>query len=81
MILGIEGVSCVGKTTLAAALATHLNQPAVIPCYFHASPDPTRLPAPEPFTAEHQLANITQFLDVEDLRLAGARRALAEGET
>ncbi|GAA2789974.1 AAA family ATPase [Kitasatospora sp. CM 4170] len=79
MILGIEGVSCVGKTTLAAALATHLNQPAVIPCYFHASPDPTRLPAPEPFTAEHQLANITQFLDVEDLRLAGARRALAEG--
>ncbi|MFJ5882603.1 AAA family ATPase [Kitasatospora cineracea] len=79
MILGIEGVSCVGKTTLAAQLAPHLNRPAVIPCYYHASPDPTRLPAPEPFTAEHQLANIAQFLDVEDLRLARARQALAEG--
>lgn len=79
MILGIEGVSCVGKTTLAAALATHLNRPAVIPCYYHASPDPTQLPAPEPFTADHQLANIAQFLDVEDLRLARARQALAEG--
>ncbi|MFJ2578397.1 AAA family ATPase [Kitasatospora aureofaciens] len=79
MILGIEGVSCVGKTTLAAQLTPHLNQPAVIPCYFHASPDPTLLPAPEPFTAEHQLANIAQFLDVEDLRLARARQALAEG--
>ncbi|MFE7192834.1 hypothetical protein [Kitasatospora sp. NPDC057541] len=79
MILGIEGVSCVGKTTLAAMLTPHLNRPAVIPCYFHASPDPTRLPAPEPFTPDHQLANIAQFLDVEDLRLAQARQALAEG--
>ncbi|KOV36488.1 hypothetical protein ADK60_07065 [Streptomyces sp. XY431] len=79
MILGIEGVSCVGKTTLAAQLAPHLNRPAVIPCYYHASPDPTLLPAPEPFTAEHQLANIAQFLDIEDLRLARARQALAEG--
>ncbi|MFJ6769999.1 hypothetical protein ACIQOV_03290 [Kitasatospora sp. NPDC091257] len=79
MILGIEGVSCVGKTTLAAALATHLGEPAVIPCYYHASPDPSRLPKPEPFTAEHQLANIAQFLDVEDLRLARTLLALAEG--
>ncbi|MFG2916405.1 hypothetical protein ACGF0D_26380 [Kitasatospora sp. NPDC048298] len=79
MILGIEGVSCVGKTTLAAQLALHLNRPAVIPCYYHASPDPTRLPAPEPFTAEHQLANIAQFLNVEDLRLARARQAHIEG--
>lgn len=79
MILGIEGVSCVGKTTLAAQLAPHLNRPAVIPCYFHASPDPARLPAPEPFTAEHQLDNITQFLDVEELRLAQVEQALAEG--
>ncbi|MEV8323538.1 hypothetical protein [Kitasatospora sp. NPDC056731] len=79
MILGIEGVSCVGKTTLAAQLAPHLNRPAVIPCYYHASPDPTLLPAPEPFTAEHQLSNIAQFLDVEDLRLTRARQALSEG--
>ncbi|MFI6443474.1 hypothetical protein [Kitasatospora sp. NPDC050543] len=79
MILGIEGVSCVGKTTLAAQLAPHLNWPAVIPCYYHASPDPTLLPAPEPFTAEHQLANIAQFLDVEDLRLARTRQAHIEG--
>ncbi|KJS58432.1 AAA family ATPase [Streptomyces rubellomurinus] len=76
MILGIEGVSCVGKTTLAAALATHLDQPAVIPCYYHASPDPTRLPKPEPFTAENQLTNIAQFLDVEELRFARALQAL-----
>ncbi|MEV7118262.1 AAA family ATPase [Kitasatospora griseola] len=79
MILGIEGVSCVGKTTLAARLATHLNRPAIVPCYYHASPDPTRLPAPEPFAADHQLANIAQFLDIEDLRLARTRQALAEG--
>ena len=79
MILGIEGVSCVGKTTLATQLATHLNRPAIIPCYYHASPDPTLLPTPEPFTAEHQLANIAQFLDVEGLRLARATQALAEG--
>jgi len=79
VILGIEGVSCVGKTTLADLLASHLNQPTVIPCYFHASPDPAQLPAPEPFTIDHQLANISQFLDVEDLRLDRARAALAEG--
>ncbi|MFJ2862699.1 hypothetical protein [Kitasatospora sp. NPDC087314] len=79
MILGIEGVSCVGKTTLAAMLAPHLDQPTVIPCYFHASPDPTRLPTPEPFTADHQLANIAQFLEVEDLRLTQARQVLADG--
>ncbi|MFJ1797156.1 nucleoside/nucleotide kinase family protein [Kitasatospora griseola] len=79
MILGIEGVSCVGKTALAARLAPHLRQPAVVPCYYHASPDPTRLPTPEPFTAEHQLANIAQFLDIEDLRLARVGQALAEG--
>ncbi|MFD4906659.1 hypothetical protein [Kitasatospora purpeofusca] len=79
MILGIEGVSCVGKTTLAAMLAPHLDHPAVIPCYFHASPDPTRLPTPEPFTADHQLANISRFLEVEDLRLVRAERALAGG--
>ncbi|MFE2917402.1 hypothetical protein ACFXI0_37290 [Kitasatospora indigofera] len=79
MILGLEGVSCVGKTTLAAALAAYLNQPAVVPCYCHASPAPTRLPAPEPLTASHQLANMAQFLDIGDLRIARARKVLAEG--
>jgi dTMP kinase len=79
MILGLEGVSCVGKTTLAAALAAHFNQPAVIPCYYHASPDPTLLPSPEPSTAEQQMANLAHFLDVEAIRLAQARQALVEG--
>ncbi|WP_329581946.1 hypothetical protein OG500_19270 [Kitasatospora sp. NBC_01250] len=79
MILGIEGVSCVGKTTLAISLTAHLHRPVVVPCYFHASPDPTLLPAPEPFTAEHQLANIAQFLDIEKLRFDRMRQALAEG--
>lgn len=80
MIIGIEGVSCVGKTTLSAALATHMNEPAVIPCYYHASPDPSRLPSPEPFTASHQLANIAQLLDIEDLRVARAREATRAGK-
>ncbi|MFE7528915.1 hypothetical protein ACFU7Y_24835 [Kitasatospora sp. NPDC057542] len=68
-----------GHRYSAHALAPQLNRPAVIPCYYQASPDPTRPPVPEPFTAEHQLDNITQFLDVEDLRLTRARQALAKG--
>jgi dTMP kinase len=79
VILGLEGVSCVGKTTLAAVLAAHFNRPAIIPCYYHASPDPTLLPDPEPSTAEQQMANLAQFLDVEALRLAHVRQALGEG--
>lgn len=79
MIIGIEGVSCVGKTTLATALATHMNAPAVIPCYYHASPDPSQLPSPQPFTFDHQLSNIAQLLDIEDLRVARAEEATLAG--
>lgn len=79
MIIGIEGVSCVGKTTLSAALATRMSAPAVIPCYYHASPDPSRLPSPEPFTFGHQLSSIAQLLDIEDLRVARAKEATLAG--
>ncbi|KQV20880.1 MULTISPECIES: AAA family ATPase [unclassified Kitasatospora] len=79
MIVGVEGVSCAGKTTLAQALAPHLNDPVVIPCYYHVAPDPAMLPAPRVHTSREQLACLAQFLEIEALRLGMARRAQAEG--
>ncbi|WP_051970103.1 AAA family ATPase [Kitasatospora azatica] len=79
MIIGIEGVSCAGKTALAAALAPQLNSPVVIPCYYHVAPDPQSLPAPRVRTARQQLASLAVFLEIEQLRLDRARQAQAAG--
>lgn len=79
MIIGIEGVSCAGKTTFVRALAPHLDGPVVVPCYYHVAPDPEKLPEPRMHTAHQQLAGLAVFLEIEQLRLDRARQAQAEG--
>lgn len=79
MIIGLEGVSCVGKTSLAAALAARLDA-AVVPCYYHAAPDPSRLPPPDSSTADNQLAALTVLLRVEGLRRSAALTAAGRGQ-
>ncbi|WP_248966366.1 (d)CMP kinase [Sphaerisporangium perillae] len=41
MIIAIEGVSCTGKSTLAARLATRLGW-QTIECYYHVANDRRR---------------------------------------
>jgi dTMP kinase len=81
MIIGLEGVSCTGKTTLARALAASAELPEalVVPCYYHAAPDPDALPKPVADTAEEQLNGLAHLLSVEGLRLGRAQAALDEG--
>jgi dTMP kinase len=80
MIIGIEGVSCTGKTTLAAALASALGDPLVIGCYYHCAPDPACLPNPDTATGEEQLAGLQVLLRVEKLRYDKAMVALTRGD-
>lgn len=80
MIIGLEGVSCVGKTTLANALADRLPAVAVA-CYFHAAPDPSWLPEPTAATAAEQLDNLVQLLRVEALRRHTVVQAVTDGHT
>jgi thymidylate kinase len=91
--IGVEGVSCTGKTTLARALAERLTEQAgstaalpgrrgevcVVPCYHHAAPDPTALSSREIRTEADQLALLTTHLKVEQLRARQARNALDRG--
>ncbi|MGH3926359.1 MAG: hypothetical protein ACRDTT_26425, partial [Pseudonocardiaceae bacterium] len=79
MIIGIEGVSCVGKTTLAAALADLMDDPLIVPCYYHSAPDPARLPPPVTDTASEQLENLSVFLRIEELRRTRALQAAGQG--
>jgi dTMP kinase len=84
MIIGLEGVSCVGKTTLAAALAARLVAAGVaavvVRCYYHAAPDPSRLPPPDSATADEQLAALRVLLQVEALRRTAALNAAGQGQ-
>jgi dTMP kinase len=75
----LEGVSCVGKTTLARALAERLDA-HVVSCYYHAAPDPSQLPPPDSATAEQQLAALTVLLPVEALRREEALAAVGRGQ-
>ena len=87
IMIGIEGVSCTGKTTLAAALARRLaatmpgpaGEACVVPCYYHAAPDPQVLFNPDVRDEAGQLAALAALLDVEQLRSQQARRALGQG--
>ncbi|ROO62891.1 dTMP kinase [Micromonospora sp. Llam0] len=79
MIIGIEGVSCTGKTTLSAQLAQRLHNPLVIPCYYHCAADPSQLPAPSATTADEQMAALAAFLDIEARRRRLAIQAHDQG--
>jgi dTMP kinase len=88
-MIGIEGVSCTGKTTLAAALARRLaatmpgpaGEACVVPCYYHAAPEPQVLSSPDVRDEAGQLAALAALLSVEQLRSRQARRALGQGRT
>ncbi|WP_329080136.1 MULTISPECIES: hypothetical protein [unclassified Streptosporangium] len=79
MIIGFEGVSCTGKTTLAAAVAARGGGVPVVPCYYHAVPDPSRLPVPLARTEQEQLDALTLHLEIEALRCALVDEATAQG--
>jgi len=78
MIIGLEGVSCVGKTTLAAALSARLPATSVA-CYYHAAPDLSWLPEPAAATAAQQVDNLAMLMRIEALRRASVLAALAQG--
>lgn len=80
MIIGVEGVSCAGKTELARELARALDDPLVIACYYHAAPDPALLPDPIANSVAEQLAALGTLLEVEDLRRRRADEALRQGQ-
>ncbi|MEU7894226.1 hypothetical protein AB0B45_15360 [Nonomuraea sp. NPDC049152] len=80
MIIGFEGVSCTGKTSLAAAVAARLGGVPVVPCYYHAAPDPSLLSHPKPRTEQDHLDVLAVHLDVEALRCEQADAAAARGD-
>lgn len=79
MIIGIEGVSCTGKTTVAVALAARIGLAHVVPCYYHVAPDPSALPGPDAAREDEQIAALTALLGVEELRARRARTAIDRG--
>ena len=79
MIIGLEGVSCVGKSTLAAALAARLGDVLVVPCYHHIAAHPSWRPRLDAFTTNAQLANVRMLMRLEGLRHHQAAQAAAAG--
>lgn len=81
MIIGIEGVSCTGKSTLITHLVSALGEPLVVPCFYHAASDPDRLPRPVAADGAEQLRAVSDLLKIEAIRRSLAADALAEGRT
>lgn len=79
MIVGIEGVSCVGKTSLAVVLTERLAPATAVPCYYHAVADPRTLPPIVASSPQGQLAGLRRLLEVERARRAEAVAATAAG--
>lgn len=76
MIVGLEGVSCTGKSTLARTLAARLGDTSVVPCYYHAAPDPSALPSPKVSSEADQLDALIIHLQIEQTRQLMVREAL-----
>jgi dTMP kinase len=76
VIIGLEGVSCTGKSTLARALAARLGDTIVVPCYYHAAPDPSALPSPKVSSETDQIDALIIHLRIEETRLLAVREAL-----
>jgi thymidylate kinase len=79
MIIGLEGVSCTGKSTLARGLAARLGAASVVPCYYHAAPDPSALPSPKVASEDEQIDALVIHLDIEEIRLRAVREQLGAG--
>ncbi|MEZ0073586.1 AAA family ATPase [Planotetraspora sp. GP83] len=73
MIVAVEGVSCTGKTTLAAELCRALGWGSV-GCYYHVADDPAVLGEPLPTSETDQLEALAAHFVVEQHR---ARHAAA----
>ncbi|MEU8269873.1 AAA family ATPase [Sphaerisporangium sp. NPDC049002] len=80
MIIAIEGVSCTGKSTLAARLADMFGS-QVVPCFYHVASNPALLGNPLATTENEQLAALTAHLLVEAERRHQADVALARDGT
>ncbi|MFI6496652.1 dTMP kinase [Nonomuraea typhae] len=78
MIIAVEGVSCTGKSTLAASLARLLTC-EVIGCYYHVADDPSVLGEPLVTSEAEQLASLGTHLVIEQERQRRAQTALAGG--
>ena len=81
MIIGIEGVSCVGKSRLAAELGRLLQPATVVPCYYHAVADPGTLPPIVAATPAAQLSGLRLLLHVETVRSVQVRAGQGQGRT
>lgn len=79
MIIGLEGVSCVGKTSLAARLAVEWGA-VLVPCFYRAAADPALLPSIDPATAADQLKALEVLLEVEERRRAVVAQAVQDGK-
>ncbi len=75
MIIAVEGVSCTGKTTLAADLAGRFGW-ETIGCYYHVADDPSVLGEPVAASEAEQLAALTVHFTIEKKRARRARAAL-----
>lgn len=69
-IVGIEGTSLTGKTTLANRLQARYPDSAIIDCYYEWSACQPGRPDLEPVDREAQLAALQYYLDVELERVA-----------
>jgi dTMP kinase len=76
VIIGLEGVSCTGKSTLARGLAAQLGDTTVVPCYYHAAPDPSVLPSPKVSSETDQIEALIIHLQIEETRMQAVREAL-----
>lgn len=79
LIVGLEGTSFTGKSTLASALSAAFEprEAIIIPCYSECSSQ-DRPPA-VPSSTEEQLAAVQYYLDIERQRHEAATAALDSG--
>lgn len=73
----MEGVSCTGKSTLAANVAARLGW-QTIGCYYHVADDPSVLGAPIARSDTELLNALTAHLGIEQERHRQATAALAQ---
>ncbi len=81
LVIGVEGVSCTGKTTVAALLADRLGPCTVVPCYYHAATGPRQRPRWSSDTAAEQLDAVRVLLEVEARRVKQATATATAGHT